>query len=314
MIYVTGDTHGSIDIRKLLENQITDSMTTDDTLIICGDFGLVWNYKKEIRNERKWLDWLNSRPWTTIFCDGIHECCPRLYRFPVNEWIGGKVHVIRDKVLHLMRGEIFEIEGNRIFVMGGAASHDRGPAKGNTDAVIGRGWWPEEVPSEEEMWNGFNNLKKYNNEVDYIITHCLPTTYQDIVKHGRYQPDMLTDYFENVYKTVKYKHWYSGHYHVNVDVTDKISVVFSRIMKLGNTIANSETIIGVPKYMLGEAVLFKVNEEVMFGTIDEVFPWGPFRKHDEPYYNIDVSLFDENRKNPKIQVKETQIIEKSLVL
>ena len=47
MIYITGDTHGTIDIRKLLDNQITEKMTKDDYVIICGDFGLVWNHKKE---------------------------------------------------------------------------------------------------------------------------------------------------------------------------------------------------------------------------------------------------------------------------
>jgi hypothetical protein len=62
MIYVTGDTHGSIDIRKLLENEVTNKITEQDYLIICGDFGLVWNYKKEDRKERKWLKWLNDRP------------------------------------------------------------------------------------------------------------------------------------------------------------------------------------------------------------------------------------------------------------
>ena len=39
---------------------------------------------------------------------------------PVAEWHGGKVHRIRPHVLHLMRGQIFELEGCRFFTMGGA--------------------------------------------------------------------------------------------------------------------------------------------------------------------------------------------------
>lgn len=311
MIYVTGDTHGSIDIRKLLENQVTDQMTEEDYLIICGDFGLIWNYKKEIRKERKWLEWLNKRPWTTLFCDGNHECFPRLYSYPESEWHGGKVHVIRDKVLHLMRGEIFEIDGNSIFVMGGASSHDRGPLKGDTEIVQGKSWWPEEIPSEEEMENGLANLKAHNNQVDYIITHCLPTTYQDIVKRGEFPADRATDYLETISQTVAYKHWYSGHYHVNIDVIDKISVVFSRIIRIGDTIMESETMLGVPKFRKGDAVLFRHEGEEMMGTIKEVWPWGPFFKHDEPYYGV--MPFDDEPKKP-YQVKETDIIEKSLII
>lgn len=45
-------------------------------------------------------------------------------RYPVAEWHGGKVHRIRPHVLHLMRGQIFELEGCRFFTMGGAKSHD----------------------------------------------------------------------------------------------------------------------------------------------------------------------------------------------
>jgi hypothetical protein len=210
-----------------------------------------------------------------------------------------------------MRGEIFNIEGSSIFVMGGASSHDRGPAKGNTDAVIGRGWWPEELPDEEEMANGLRNLAAHNNKVDYIITHCLPTTYQDIIKQGEFKPDSITDYLEGIQKTVSYRHWYSGHYHVNIDVGENITVVFSRIIPIGDTIFESATILGSPKYRRHDAVLIEYEGEQLLGTVKDVMPWGTILKHDEPYY--DIELYDTSRKKPVVTVKETQVIEKSLI-
>lgn len=311
MIYVTGDTHGSIDIRKLLENEVTDQMTEKDTLIICGDFGLVWNWKREAHDEKKWLKWLDRRPWTTVFADGNHECFPRLNSYPIREWNGGKVHEIRPKILHLMRGEIYEIEGQSIWVMGGAASHDRGPAKGDTDVVIGKAWWPEEIPSDEELANGTANLEKHGNRVDYIITHCLPTLYQDIVKRGEFKADKLTEYFEQIRKTVQFRRWYSGHYHVNIDVDEHVTVVFSRIIRIGETIAESATILGSPKYRRQDAVLIEYEGEQLLGTVKDVMPWGTILKHDEPYY--DIELYDTDRKKPVVTVKETQVIEKSLI-
>ncbi len=312
MIYVTGDIHGSIDIRKLLENNVTKKITANDYVIICGDFGLVWNWKKEVRNEKKWLNWLNDRPWTTLFVDGNHECFPRLYSYPVKEWKGGKVHEIRPKVLHLMRGEIFEIEGNSIFAMGGAASHDRGPAKGDTDAVIGTGWWPEEIATTEELDYGLDNLEARGNKVDYIITHCLPTFYQEFIKKGEFPPDPMSEFFEYLNKTVEYKHWYSGHYHCNVDITDKISVVFSRIIPIGAAVRDSELIIGIPKYRRNDTVLVKLGEDnIRMGIVLKVEAYGPFMKHDEPYY--EVHFYGDEIEKHGTMVKETMIIEKSMM-
>ena len=34
----------------------------------------------------------------------------RLYAYPVEMWHGGKAHKIRPSVIHLMRGQIFELE------------------------------------------------------------------------------------------------------------------------------------------------------------------------------------------------------------
>ena len=72
MIYVTGDIHGSHDISKLgSENEsLFAAMTKSDYVIICGDFGLIWDNGYE---DRKWRDWLDRQNYTTLFVDGNHE-------------------------------------------------------------------------------------------------------------------------------------------------------------------------------------------------------------------------------------------------
>lgn len=59
-------------------------------------------------------------------------------------WNGGRVHEVMPHVLHLMRGQVFDIDGLSIFTMGGASSHDR---EWRTE---GESWWPEELPSDAE--------------------------------------------------------------------------------------------------------------------------------------------------------------------
>jgi len=77
--------------------------------------------------------------------------------------------------------------------------------------------WDRELPNEEEMNNGLKNLEKYNNRVDYIITHC---PYTSLLKQmdggsGLYDSDRLTDYLQKIKQTVDYKHWLFGHMHIN---------------------------------------------------------------------------------------------------
>ena len=124
MIYITGDYHRNFERfnKSIFPEQ--NEMTKDDYVIICGDFGGVWDKDGESKQETMMLDWLECKTFTTLFVDGNHENFDRLYGYPVEEWHGGKVHKIRPTVLHLMRGQIFTIEGKKFFTFGGASSHD----------------------------------------------------------------------------------------------------------------------------------------------------------------------------------------------
>ena len=124
MIYITGDTHA--DFSRFEEDKfpIQTEMTKNDYVIICGDFGGVWNYIVESMHEKQWLDWLDNKNFTTLFVDGNHENFERLYKYPVEAWHGGKVHKIRNSVIHLIRGEIYDIDNKKFFTFGGARSHD----------------------------------------------------------------------------------------------------------------------------------------------------------------------------------------------
>lgn len=122
MIYITGDIHGSPERLGMHSFYEQKEMTRDDIVIICGDFGMVWEESGESASEQYWLKWLEDKPFTTVFVCGNHENFDRLYQYPVKEWHGGKVHEIRPHVLHLMRGEIFDIEGLKFFAFGGQAA------------------------------------------------------------------------------------------------------------------------------------------------------------------------------------------------
>lgn len=45
MVYITGDTHGDL---SFFRNPKLKKLKKGDTLIICGDFGFIWNNDEEI--------------------------------------------------------------------------------------------------------------------------------------------------------------------------------------------------------------------------------------------------------------------------
>ena len=230
-IWITGDTHG--DFSRLAEGVFPalDRLTKKDCLIVCGDFGGLWQGGSR---ERKRLDRLEARPFTTLFVDGNHENFDRLARYPAEEWHGGLVRRVRPSVLHLMRGQMFALEGKRIFTMGGARSHDiedgiLDPMDPNfkddyallagTQArfrVKNRTWWPEELPTEIQIEQARKFLKFANYNVDYIVTHCAPNSIIDLILPGVLdKQDKLTDFFEEIQPKVGFRRWYFGHYHKN---------------------------------------------------------------------------------------------------
>ena len=121
MIYATGDLHGNTLRFQPQYFPEQSDMTKDDYMIVCGDAGLVWHGDK---SDDPQLDRLEALPFTVLFVDGNHENFDALSEYPVELWHSGKVHKIRPHVIHLMRGQAFELQGRTFFTMGGAQSHD----------------------------------------------------------------------------------------------------------------------------------------------------------------------------------------------
>lgn len=251
MIFITGDCHG--DIKRFSTKNFPEQkeLTKDDYVIICGDFGLVWAHGGEDKEETHWLDWLEEKPFTTLFVDGNHENHNRLDGYPVEEWQGGRVHKIRPSVIHLMRGEIFDLEGKKFFAFGGASSHDirdgildmdkegewrklwkRWIAEGKLFRVRNLEWWERELPSGEEMKRGRENLEAVGNAVEFIVTHCAPQSLVELVSKREDAPDCLTNYFDELAKTVQFQKWFFGHYHDDKQVRGKFRLLYESIVRL----------------------------------------------------------------------------------
>ena len=250
MIYVTGDTHGEFE--RLGSKHFSGG--DGDYLIVCGDFGGVWD---DSRQEQYWRKWLSEKP---LFIDGNHENYDWLSAYPVTEWHSGKVQRIADNIFHLMRGQVFEIDGARFFTFGGASSHDIDAGilePDDPDFVAKRkkldreralyrvnrvSWWAEELPSEEEQEEGLRNLEKYQYQVDCILSHCAPSTVQDFVSRGFYRHDSLTDYLDRVKELCDFKIWFFGHYHISERIGKKFVLLYDKIVALADFLRDDSSV------------------------------------------------------------------------
>ena len=224
MIYITGDTHIPVDIGKLSSKRFPEerNLTKDDCVIICGDFGGVWD---ESREEGYWIKWLRNKKFSTLFIDGNHENFDLLSTLPKEERFGGEVRKVSEGIYHLLRGEIYNICGKVIFTFGGGSSHDK------EFRTEGKNWWSKELPTEKELRVAREKLSGYNGRVDYIITHSAPTSIQRIIAPD-YEENILTDFLDELKDSEQYEKWFFGHYHKDLEIDPKHIAVFDRIIAL----------------------------------------------------------------------------------
>lgn len=204
MIYITGDIHG--DIRRFQPEftPLVSELKEEDFFLVAGDFGFIFRQdEKEKRN----LDLLEALPFTILFIDGNHENFDALSTYPVELWQGGKIHRIRRNILHLMRGQVFLIEGRKFFTMGGGYSIDKFLRK------EGVSWWKEEIPSDEEFQEAWVNLERHGFAVDYIITHAAPEKIMNMIFPNHEPEKRLNLFLQEVMDRTVYTRWYFGHLH-----------------------------------------------------------------------------------------------------
>lgn len=71
-IFVTGDVHGVAEYGASRFSSrvwpLGRTLTRDDVVIVAGDFGFIWSGSN---TDKYWLDWFESKPWTTCLSTAI---------------------------------------------------------------------------------------------------------------------------------------------------------------------------------------------------------------------------------------------------
>lgn len=217
--YVTGDCHGNFD--KICNFIKRNSDLKNIVIFIVGDVGL--NYFSDNRDiaRKEELDRLNA----TFIClrgnhDKNHQKMDSYKK--VNKY-GGIMYKEKEfqNIFFTKDGEIYDINGCKIFCCGGAYSVDKYYRIEN-----GWGWFEDEQPQKEDITNAVENIRKNNYKVNIIMTHTCP--YFAIPKHmflsgiDQSKVDNTTEiWLESLLDNgLEFDKWFCGHYHLDGEYKD----------------------------------------------------------------------------------------------
>ena len=227
MIYVTGDMHG--DMARFRAPALR-RLKKGDTLLICGDFGFLWDGSKA---ELAALKKLGGLRYTVAFVDGAHENFELLGEYPVADWNGGKAHHLGGNLYHMMRGQLYSIEGRTVFAMGGGVSPDDGLRDPDENRMR------REIPSKEELDQALRAITRAGGQLDYIITHEPPLRIKDFLQlkaqtQARAEPTGLNTFFEEMGNCCTFKRWFFGSMHMDKPIASTHVAVYRKVIAVSD--------------------------------------------------------------------------------
>ena len=211
MIYFASDMHA--ECRDALE-EYEKIATENDLLIILGDLYIKCENTEE---NRSFTDFFFSLKSNIAFIEGNHDNHPFINSHPEEEWNGGLVHRLSPNAVHLIRGNVYEIEGLNFLVMGGCKSSPRWKEMGL--------WFDGEEPTAEEINLAYKNLSE--KKIDVILTHKYETAKTENAPH-----DSLDGFIHYLKNNPAYKLWISGHWHEERRFSEKCVCVYDKLRTL----------------------------------------------------------------------------------
>ena len=195
-------------------------------MIVLGDFGFSWN--KSLQNSWNALD----IACLTLSVMGNHENYDLIKSCAVERVFGADAYKLNPRTFYLMNGEIYDIEGIKSFVFGGADSIDK------VSRVPYVSWWPEEIPSYKAFLKGLSILEKNSWDIDLFLAHTCPT---DVSSSLFNYPYKLKDPVEAMLSQYEYKiqennpekeyPFLFGHHH-NFKWGSKYTCLYNQVMSL----------------------------------------------------------------------------------
>lgn len=244
--FITGDKHRNF---QNVKNFCRDMNTRrKDVIIILGDSG--FNYYEDERDNKLKSEISNLN--ITLFCiHGNKENRPQnVGTYGIRSFCGGKVYYEPKypNIYFAIDGEIYNFEGKKYMVVGGAHSVDKMHCLEEH-----KPFWEDEMPDETTKAKVEQKLSAEGNKIYGMMTHTCPIEYlptemfvstrqnADIKRKSKksksknfFKPDIdrsTEEWLGKLEKEIDYEIWYCGHYHIDKEI-DKINMMYSEIRPL----------------------------------------------------------------------------------
>ena len=222
MIYLIGGNDPKHNLSQL--SFLTEfDIKKEDYVVLLGNIG----YPNE-----ETIKYLTTFPFTTLFLEGLSDNTNKLYKLEEIDWNGGKVHKIADNVLHLIRCNLYTIEGKTIFAIGGDVTYNRDMLRRDID------YYTKECPSKDELDEAVKVLTTAAYKVNYILS-TIPDSRTMLQFDSNLHPNDLSNWMFDMSNKVIYDRWYFGQYPEVIDRDfDKCTGIGDGIIPLGYSIAD----------------------------------------------------------------------------
>ena len=212
--YITGDTHGNFNrINYFCEKFKTSK---EDILCILGDAGINYYLNKK---DYMLKQVLQDMPITFFCIHGNHEERPfNISTYITKKWNGGTVYYEEEfpNILFAKDGEIYNINGKSILVIGGAYSVDK-----EYRLLKGWSWFKDEQPNKEIVKYIEKQITKQRH-FDIVLTHTCPIKTEP--RHmflpfiDQSKVDKTTELLlQRIADWITFDNWYFGHFHGHWD-------------------------------------------------------------------------------------------------
>lgn len=212
--FLTGDTHGNFNrINYFCERFETSK---EDILCILGDAGINYYLNKK---DYMLKQTLQDMPITFFCIHGNHEERPfNISTYITKKWNGGIVYYEEEfpNILFAKDGEIYNINGKSILVIGGAYSVDK-----EYRLLKGWSWFKDEQPNKEIVKYIEKQITKQRH-FDIVLTHTCPIKTEP--RHmflpfiDQSKVDKTTELLlQRIADWITFDNWYFGHFHGHWD-------------------------------------------------------------------------------------------------
>lgn len=221
MVYFMGDMHGLLDpLVVCIEKYMP---TSEDTLVLLGDVGVNY-YGGRRDNILKAI--MNDIGIEMLCIHGNHERRPtRELGYIAKEWNGGLVWYEPEysNLLFAKDGEIYDLNGLKYLVIGGAYSVDK-----YYRLAHGYGWWSDEQPSDAVK--AYVERQIQEKEFDIVLSHTCPYKYEPremfIPQVAQSTVDDSTEkWLDTIEASINYRAWFCGHWHTDKRI-DKMHFLY----------------------------------------------------------------------------------------